>query len=120
MPSGGFENIEAAVLKTLGMDAVTTAKLEVVMKTGMAMIKRDAVKACPKKTGHLRRSITTKVTTVKNAVEGEIGSNLVYAEAQEKGTTDNTGRGSGIPARWYIKNAIEANAKQIMVLLKRI
>jgi phage gpG-like protein len=118
--SGGFfEGIEAAIAKTLGMEAKVDKELEIKMRTAMLMVKRDAIKNAPKKYGHLRRSITTGLEHGKGETIGTIGTNLVYGVAHELGTEGLTGRGSGIRAKHYMANAIKSNADAITALFKK-
>jgi len=117
--NGFFENIGEAIAKTIGVGIKADLELKVKMGTALMVIKRDAIKNCPKLVGHLRRSITTDVTEDKGKVIGEIGSNLEYAVAQEFGTENLTGRGSGIPATFFMSRAVKDNTTKITAILKK-
>lgn len=64
-------------------------------------------------TGHLRRSIMSKVEQVKNKFKGIIGSNVVYAAVHEFGH-----KRMNIPARPYIGPAIKIGQKRLEWLIQ--
>ena len=56
------------------------------MEKSCALVERDAKKNAPKGDGHLRRSITSKVTQENGTVKGAIFTSLEYAPYVEFGT----------------------------------
>lgn len=84
-------------------------------------------------TGHLRRSIYSKVVDRGRTISGIIGSNLVYAAIQEEGGVIKAKRSPylkfrinnrwvnvqqvTIPARPYIEPAIRSSLKEIGTLI---
>jgi len=67
--------------------------LEQAMTKACAIVRNDAVKNAPHKTGELRRSIDFQVSP--NGTEGIVYSNLVYAPYVEVGTGIYATKGGG-------------------------
>lgn len=87
----GLDRIEEA-LTAAGESLIPSAAAG--MKTGLALVERDAKKLVPAATGELRNSIRADVRELATSVTGEVGSHKEYAVYVEMGTGD-VGRASG-------------------------
>lgn len=82
------------------------------MRQATLLVHRSAKQNAPVDTGRLRASITPSVSQSGNTVMGVVGSNVEYAPFQEFGTRHMKGR-------FYLKRALEQNARRIYSLLSR-
>ncbi len=79
------------------------------IRTATLLVERDAKLLCPVDTGTLRRSITHKFVSKREAI---VGTNVEYAPHVELGT-------SKMPARSFLRAALAKNMKRIKALLKK-
>lgn len=120
------------------LEAITdeeTAK-QIITKASL-MVERAAKQKAPKGIGELRRSITSKVETTADGVQGTIFTPLLYAPyvefgtglfAEEGGRTDvpwrykddegNWHTTSGQPPKPFMRPALEENREEIKRLIK--
>lgn len=63
-------------------------------------VERTAKENCPRRTGHLERSITHNVTAKSNKVVGEVGTSVEYAPYVEFGTGKYAAEGNGRKTPW--------------------
>lgn len=130
-----LEGIEE-VLK--GLDSLDdTTKYEEGLKKACALVERAAKEKAPKGTGELRRSITSKIDTDNDEIEGVVFTALEYAPYIEYGTglfAENGGRQdvpwhyqddkgdwhstSGMKPRPYMRPALDENRQEILRILE--
>ncbi len=82
------------------------------MRTATLMVQRDAKIYAPVDTGRLRASITPRVVTMAEVVEGIVGSNVSYALFQELGTKYMKGKR-------YLQRAFDRNKERIYRLFEQ-
>ena len=63
-------------------------------------VERTAKQKCPRRTGHLERSITHNVTAKGDKIVGEVGTNVEYAPYVEFGTGKYAAEGNGRKTPW--------------------
>ena len=68
-------------------------------------------------TGTLRRSITHETDALR--LVGRVGSNVTYARIQEKGGFAGRGHRTYIPARPYLRPALDRNMREISIIMGR-
>lgn len=126
----GLEDVLESVEQIADMDI-----LQAQMGKACAAVERTAKEKAPKDTGELRRSITSKVETINNDIQGVVFTPLEYAPYIEFGTglfAESGGRKdvpwhykddegnwhstSGMNPRPYMRPALEDNRE----LIKRI
>ena len=93
-----FEGLDKIIEKIEDFDdvhAITSA-----MQDACNIVVDAAIDKAPKKTGALRRSITSKVEVTSNAIEGIVYSPLEYAPYQEYGTGLFAENGNGRKTGW--------------------
>ena len=71
--------------------ALSGSEMVAAMRIATMAVQRDAKIFSPVDTGRLRASITPSVTDVGDAIEGVVGSNVVYAPYQEFGPGSSFG-----------------------------
>lgn len=117
---------------------VDNQKLEQAMAKAVLLVEREAKMKAPRGTGDLARSITSKVETSGNEVEGTVFTPLEYAPYVEYGTglfaEDGNGRKdvpwhyqddegnwhstSGQKPQPFMRPALDENREQILLILK--
>jgi HK97 gp10 family phage protein len=117
---------------------VDNQKLEQAMAKAVLLVEREAKMKAPRGTGDLARSITSKVETSGNEVEGTVFTPLEYAPYVEHGTglfaEDGNGRKdvpwhyqddegnwhstSGQKPQPFMRPALDENREQILLILK--
>lgn len=117
---------------------VDPQKLEQAMARAVLLVERDAKMRAPRDNGDLARSITSKVETTGNEVEGTVFTPLYYAPYVEYGTglfaEDGDGRKdvpwcyqddkgewhstSGQKPQPFMRPALDLNREQILEILK--
>lgn len=93
-----FEGLDKLIDKIEDFDdvhAMTRA-----MQDACNIVEGAAIDKAPKKTGALRRSITSKVEVTSNSIEGIVYSPLEYASYQEFGTGLFAENGNGRKTGW--------------------
>lgn len=118
---------------------VDTQKLERAMAQAALLVEREAKMKAPRDNGDLARSITSKVETSGNVVEGTIFTPLFYAPYVEYGTglfaEDGNGRKdvpwcyqddkgewhstSGQKPQPFMRPAFDENREEILQILRR-
>lgn len=112
-------------LKKLNKGTAFRAGLLSGVKKAMLFVEGSAKKSFGRsgnlkvRTGLLRRSITTKVKESGDIVEGIIGNNVTYAAIHEFGGMAGRGLKTKIPARPFLKPAIEDNVIQINRIIQK-
>lgn len=86
-----------------GFEERATAGIRAAIANGCLAIEADAKKNCPVDTGNLRASISNTV----GDMEGEVGSNVEYANFVELGTKK-------MSAQPFLHPAFEANKDKII------
>lgn len=95
------------------------------VKKGMLFAEGEAKKSFGRpgnlkvRSGHLRRSIKTSVKETGDTVQGIIGSNVIYAAIHEFGGMAGRGLKSKIPARPFLKPALEDNVIAISRIIQK-
>lgn len=130
-----FEGIDE-LLKSL--DSLSdTSTLQSGIQKACALVERSAKQKAPKGTGELRRSITSKVETVGNDIQGVVYTPLEYAPYVEFGTglfAENGGRQdvpwnyqddegnwhstSGMKPQPFMRPALDENREEILRKIK--
>lgn len=82
------------------------------MRTATLMVQRDAKIYAPVDTGRLRASITPRVATMGEVIEGTVGSNVSYSRYQETGTRYMKGKR-------YLQRAFDRNKERIYRLFEQ-
>ena len=131
-----FEGIDDVV--EMIDDLVDSQELERAMAKAVLLVEREAKMKTPRDTGDLARSITSKVETSGNEVEGTVFTPLYYAPYVEYGTglfaEDGNGRKdvpwnyqddegnwhstSGQKPQPFMRPALDENREQILEILK--
>ena len=104
------------------LDKFVDSELDNYLKTALtkacAIVRNEAIKKAPQRTGALKRSIDFEVSD--DGQEGVIFSNLEYAPFVELGTGEHATRGNGRDTPWtypaYLTNAV---AKDMGITLKK-
>lgn len=118
-------------------DLAELDKLEAALGKACALVERSAKQKAPKGTGELRRSITSKVESRGDDIEGVVYTPLEYAPYVEFGTglfAENGGRTdvpwnyqddegnwhstSGMHPQPYMRPALNENREEILRVLK--
>jgi len=89
-----------------------TRKLEAATRAGALVVQNDAKQRAPYRTGTLRRSIHTEITSRKyNQVEALVGTDVEYAQRIEMGFSgvDSLGRRFNQPPNPYLRPALDEN-----------
>jgi phage gpG-like protein len=71
------------------------------------------------RSGHLRRSIKSKVKETNTGAEGILSNNVIYAAIHEYGGMAGRNLKTRIPARPFLKPAVEDNKIKISRLIKQ-
>ena len=130
-----INGLEAIVAELDGL--TDTATMQQRMKQACAVVERTAKQKAPKGNGALRRSITSKVETIGETVQGVIFTPLEYAPYVEYGTglfaekggrkdvpwsyKDDKGEWhttSGMKPHPYMRPALQENTETIKRILK--
>ncbi|MCP4713439.1 MAG: HK97 gp10 family phage protein [Planctomycetes bacterium] len=82
----GIESTQKKMIQTANDLTKTGGEIVKGVGRGALIVQRAAMKAAPVDRGHLRASITPDIVVRDNVVRGVVGSNRVYAAAQELGT----------------------------------
>lgn len=90
-------------------------KAESAIKAGALIVQNEAKQTAPYKTGNLRRSIHTETLGSGEKLEAKVGTNVVYAAAQEFGLADRN-----IPAHPYLRPALDNNRAKIKREIERV
>jgi len=98
------------VWKPGGLEKVTHMKALAFLHVAGGQLTAEAKIRCPVDLGRLRSSITYQVDSEKLSMR--YGSNVEYAWYQENGTS------RGVPARRYLRGALEAKKEGLMKLWK--
>ena len=88
-----FEGLDKIIDKIEDFDDVR--EMTSAMQQACNLVESAAKDKAPKKTGALRRSITSKVEVTGNSIEGIVFTPLEYAPYQEYGTGLFAENGSG-------------------------
>lgn len=80
------------------------------MQKATLLVERDAKINAPVDTGRLRASLTPEVQQTGTTARGVVGSNVIYAAAQELGTRYMKGK-------FYLQKALDTNEARITELL---
>ena len=95
------------------------------VKDGMLFAESEAKKSFGRsgnlkvRTGLLRRSIKSSVKKTTKGVEGTLSDNVIYAAIHEFGGKAGKGLRSNIPARPFLRQAIENNIIQISRIIQK-
>lgn len=93
-----------------------TRKLEVATRAGALIVQNDAKQRAPYRTGTLRRSIHTEITSRRrDSVEAQVGTNVEYARRIEYGFSgeDKAGRRYNQPPNPYLRPALDENQDKV-------
>lgn len=93
-----------AQAKFSALAALVDSKMTLILGAGALPIMNKAKALAPYRTGDLRRSIHPEVTGPNTVT---VGTNLVYAAAQEFGLPGGGWQGSDIPAHPYLRPALD-------------
>jgi HK97 gp10 family phage protein len=80
------------------------------MRNAVLLVERDAKINAPVDTGRLRASITPEIRQSGTMTTGVVGSNVIYAAAQEFGTPHMVGK-------FYLQRALDSNQPRIVTLV---
>lgn len=124
------------VLKSIE-DVAEVGDISAALGKACALVERSAIQNAPKGTGELRRSITSKVESRGNRVEGVVFTPLEYAPYVEYGTglfaeeggrkdvpwvyKDDKGNWhttSGMKPQPYMRPALNENREQIIRIIR--
>lgn len=93
------------------IDDTDGGALETALAAGAKIVENDAKRRAPYRTGTLRRSITTEVTSQGRHAEAVVGSDVEYARRIELGFSgkDSLGRNYSQAAQPYLRPALDEN-----------
>lgn len=130
-----FEGLDKIIDKIEDFDDVR--EMTSVMQQACNLVESAAKDKAPKKTGALRRSITSKVEVTGNSIEGIVFTPLEYAPYVEYGTGLFAENGNGRKTPWvymddkgnyhytrgqhpqpYMRPALEENKDKIITIIK--
>lgn len=128
----GLEGLERRI-----EDLTDMSNAEQALQKACALVEREAKKKAPKGTGELRRSITSKIETNGDELQGIVFTPLEYAPYVEYGTglfAEEQGRAdvpwcyqddkgnwhttSGMKPQPYMRPALDENREEILRILR--